>query len=137
MNIFNNLLKKIIKLIKNASREELIYQLEGAINIELGNYIFDKNWMDWVNKGFPDKPQLNIYCHNTGGIDVYLVDNRYATVENDNLILNCEDKKFYELLDIFMIGHYHSDDLLWLTLNFEKEIRSMKNQINFYVKKNF
>ena len=87
MNIFNNLLKKIIKLIKNASREELIYQLEGAINIELGNYIFDKNWMDWVNKNDSKKPRLNIYCMNTGdGINIYIAFNIKKTVSLQHIL---------------------------------------------------
>lgn len=138
MNIFNNLLKKIIKLIKNASREELIYQLEGAINIELGNYIYDNNWMDWINKNDSKKPRLNIYCMNTGdGINIYIVDNRYSEIKKDELVFNCKDEIRVELEDELMIGHYHSDDLLWLVLNFEKEIGKMKNRINLYVEKTF
>ena len=134
----SNFYKVLLKCMSKAVREELIYQLKGAINIELGNYIYDNNWMDWINKNDSKKPRLNIYCMNTGdGINIYIVDNRYSEIKKDELVFNCKDEIKIELEDKLMIGHYHSDDLLWLILNFEKEIRRMKNKINSYVEKNF
>ena len=134
----SNLLKQFISLIKYAPHQELIYQLKGAINIELGKYIYDNNWMDWVNKSDPTKPRLNIHCLDTGdGINVYIIDNRYVEIKKDKLIFRCKDKELFKIEDKLMISHYHADDLLWVILNFEKEIRLMKNRIKFYVENNF
>lgn len=128
----------INRTLQSVLHEELIYQIQGAIGIELGNYIYDKNWMDWINKNEPSKPQLNIHCLNTGdGLNIFIVDRRYAEVKGNDIIFNCNEEDMFAMEDKLMIGHYHSDDLLWLILNFEKEIRIMKNKINSYIENNY
>ena len=122
---------------KNELHEELLTQLVGAINIELGSYIYDNDWMDWVNTYInkdSNNPKLNIFCDTSnGGIDVMLIDDDIIYVKNDTMYLRKEELWGSIVLDFLTIGHYHPEDLLWLIFNFKSEIERMKKEIKLYV----
>lgn len=122
---------------KNELHEELLTQLKGAINIELGSYIYDNDWMDWVNTFInkdSDNPKLNIFCDtSSGGIDVILIDDDIIYVKNDIMYFKKEELWSSIVLDFLTLGHYHSEDLLWLIFNFKSEIERMKEEIKLYV----
>ena len=90
---------------KNELYNELLRQIEGLIDIEIGNYAYDNG--------------LELFYDKRGGIDIY-VDK-----------IGSEDKDIFER---YQIGHYHNNDLLYLILYFEKEKQRMLNYINEYIK---
>lgn len=122
---------------KNELHKELLTQLVGAINIELGSYIYDNDWMDWVNTFInkdSNNPKLNIFCNiSDGGIDVMLIDDDINYVKNDIIYFRKEELWGSIVLDFLTIGHYHPEDLLWLIFNFKSEIERMKKEIKLYV----
>ena len=108
---------------------ELMVQLRGAINADIGEFIYKNHWMDWENERKNNPIQLNVfvYFNINGGFDVYLLDRRYVYEQKGKLQFK-EDTSFFKE-DELIIGHYHEDDLLWLILHYEKEIRRMKSQL--------
>lgn len=96
---------------------ELILQIEGMINIDIGNYLFEKKGIDLF---FDGKYDLNIYINDSN----YVKPDKYGNVFIDDL--EVERKVF--------IGHYHNDDLLWLLMNYENEKNKMLKRIDDYIK---
>ena len=99
----------VARFIKQSVHEELLDQLEGLINAEIGTYIY--NMEEQNNIKHFTKNSLEVFIDRGGnGLDVYVKPQR-------KLHLNeCDD---------YMVGHYHPDDLLYLILNWEKEKQSM------------
>ena len=99
----------ITSFIKQCVHEELLDQLEGLINIELGTYIY--NMEEQNNFKHFTKDSLEIFVDRGGnGLDVYVKPMRKIHIDE---------------YDKYMVGHYHSDDLLYLILNWEKEKQFM------------
>lgn len=119
----NNVLKK-----QNQKKEErkrcgdfyvgLVDQIEGLINIEVGNYLY--------SKGIPAS-----YIHfdrwTNGGIDAYIFDEDIASLDKWNKI-----QTDYE--DVLLIAHLHYEDMLYFVLNFEKEKKRMFEYVDRYLK---
>ena len=87
-------------------------QIEGLIDIEIGNYLYEKSkskfslhYNRWVN----------------GGIDVYIFDEDFCTI-ND-----------FDKMDLLMIEHLHYEDILWFLMNFDKEKVKMKQRVDKYI----
>ena len=91
---------------KNELYNELLRQVEGLIDIEIGNYAYD-NDLELFYEVLPDC--LNIYVDEIGS-------------------------EYKNVWDRHQIGHYHDNDLLYLILYFEKEKQRMLNYINEYIK---
>lgn len=64
----------IADLIQKSVHQELIKQIKGLINIEVGNYLYR-------NKG---KLNLDLYIDGNDGIDVYIYDKDFAKITKDN-----------------------------------------------------
>ena len=90
---------------KNKLYDELVRQIEGLIDIEIGNIAYENG--------------LELFYDKRDGIDIY-VDK-----------IGSEDKDIFER---YLIGHYHNNDLLYLILYFEKEKKSMLNYMNKHIK---
>lgn len=97
--------------IQDAVHEELLYQLEGLLNIELGGYLFD---FETANESHGCL-ELDI-DRGGNGLDVY--------------VHPSDEQLSFDNEDDYMIGHYHPDDLLFLILNWEKEKQKMKQEID-------
>ena len=113
--------------IREAVHEELLFQIKGLLEIELGNQVFSKG--KFAN--------LDIHFEICNGIDIYIFDKEFSYVNEYNCL---EFHDWTKLLDIdepiedfSMIGHYHSDDLLYLLLHFEEEKKKMLDRINTYI----
>lgn len=100
--------------IQNAIHEELLFQIKGLINIELGNYLWE---LEDSNGIYPyGDDSIDLYMDTGGdGIDIYAItkDVKLTTIN----------------ADWYMVGHYHADDLLYLILNWKEEKESMKEEI--------
>ncbi len=118
--------KRRKELIQEAIHDELETQIEGLINIEVGNYLYE-------SKG---KLDLDLYIEKGCGIDVYVFDRDFAKYDDNKRMYFKE--YFYTDLgaidDLAMVGHYHYDDLLYLILNFDKEKKSMRKRVDTYIK---
>lgn len=114
---------------ENEFHQELIEQIKGLINIDIGCYIHNV------------APNLELHIESFGGIDVYIYDKEFAHLNKYNQIEFEEciqvPKYFHTPLwiidDKSMIGHYHREDLLWLIMNYEKEKEKMIKQIKEYI----
>ena len=102
MKIFNLL----VKLIRNALHQELLYQLEGLINIEIGTYIYKLEECNNIKHYTGNNLEI-LFDKGGDGLDVY--------------VLPEAEELTFDTMDKYMIGHYHSDDLLYLIINWEKE----------------
>ena len=96
----------------------LVDQIEGLIQIEVGNYLYSKgipastiHFDRWIN----------------GGMEAYIFDEDIATLDIWNKI-----QTDYE--DILMIAHLHYEDMLYFILNFDKEKKKMFEYIDKYLK---
>lgn len=116
----------IADLIQKSVHQELIKQIKGLINIEVGNYLYR-------NKG---KLNLDLYIDGNDGIDVYIYDKDFAKITKDNQFYF---KEYFEtnnglmIDDKSMLGHYHSDDLLYLLMNFKEEKKNMRKNVDEYI----
>lgn len=107
-------------------RENLLTQIEGLLNIEIGNYIYENG------RHLNLKPFFDMRC----GADIYILDEDFAEIDEYNML---DFKKAFhifgdfELEDKSMMGHYHYEDLLWLILNFKEEKKYMIKKIDEYI----
>ena len=97
----------------------IIEQIIGLIEIDIGNYLYDK-----INKSL----YFNRYIN--GGLDVYIFDNDYSFIDKYGLI-NFNDSN---IDDIFEIEHLHKEDMLYFILNYKKEKQKMIERVNKYLK---
>lgn len=107
---------------ENTIREELQYQLKGLIDIEIGNYLYENN--------------LGLHTEIINGVDVYIYDKDFAYINHYNMIDFIPPNFMFKGLyidDISLIGHYHSDDLLYLIMNFKTEKEAMLKKIDKYI----
>lgn len=102
----NRIKRFFVKIGERAVHKELLYQLEGLISIELNKYLYNAEESNNIPHYEKDSLELTI---DTGGngLDIY--------------VLPGTEELTFENMDKYMIGHYHSDDLLYLILNWEKE----------------
>lgn len=102
----NRIKRFLIRIGEKAVHKELLYQLEGLISIELNKYLYNAEESNNIPHYEKDSLELTI---DTGGngLDIY--------------VLPGTEELTFENMDKYMIGHYHSDDLLYLILNWEKE----------------
>ena len=102
----NRIKRFLVRIGEKAVHKELLYQLEGLISIELNKYLYNAEESNNIPHYEKDSLELTI---DTGGngLDIYVLP------ETEELT--------FENMDKYMIGHYHSDDLLYLILNWEKE----------------
>ena len=108
---------------ENEFRKELLDQLEGMINIEIGNYIYSN--------------KLEMHIEAINGIDVYIYDKDFAYINHYNMIDFMPPNFMFKGLyidDISLIGHYHSEDLLYLIMNFKTEKEAMLKKVDKYIK---
>jgi len=108
---------------ENELRKELLYQLEGMINIEIGNYIYSN--------------KLEMHIEAINGIDVYIYDKDFAYINHYDMIDFMPPNFMFKGLyidDISLIGHYHSEDLLYLIMNFKTEKEAMLKKVDKYIK---
>lgn len=99
----------------------LIDQIIGLIEIDIGNYLYEKanfslHFDRWTN----------------GGLDVYIFDPNYCTVDKWNKIEFNDDY----IDDILMIEHLHEEDMLWFILNYQQEKKKMIEKVDKYLKYN-
>lgn len=104
---------------ENEIHKELLTQIEGLINIDIGNYIYD------VGEDLNLKPHIEV----GNGIDIYIYDEDFIKLDKYNHA-EIEDVDMERKL---MIGHYHYEDLLWLIINFKDEKKYMINKIDNYI----
>lgn len=102
----NRIKRFLVRIGEKAVHKELLYQLEGLISIELNKYLYNAEESNNIPHYEKDSLELTI---DTGGngLDIY--------------VLPGTEELTFENMDKYMIGHYHSDDLLYLILNWEKE----------------
>lgn len=110
----------------NELHNELLLQLNGLLEIEIGNYIYENG--EHLNL----RPHIEI----NGGIDVYIFDGYFAKLTKNNKIdfysyFQIDD--ISDISDISLIGHYHYDDLLYLIINFKEEKKEMIKKIDRYI----
>lgn len=89
---------------KNELREELLFQIKGLIEIELGNVAYDYGHQLYYEEL---SDCINIYVDIIGSKkDVY---------------------------NMYEIGHYHIEDLLYLILRFDREKSKMLERLCNYI----
>ena len=99
--------KKLNESIKESLYDIISAQMESLIDIEIGNYAYEKG--------------LELKCYtNYGNVEAWIKDDRFE----------CEG--FYE--DMCHIVHLHNDDLLWAILNFNKIKENGIKYIDEYIK---
>lgn len=102
----NRIKRFLIRIGEEAVHKELLYQLEGLISIELNKYLYNVEESNNIPHYEKDSLELTIDMGGNG-LDIY--------------VLPGTEELTFENMDKYMIGHYHSDDLLYLILNWEKE----------------
>ena len=102
----NRIKRLIVKIGEKAVHKELLYQLEGLISIELNKYLYNAEESNNIPHYKKDSLEL-IVDMGGNGLDIY--------------VLPGTEELTFENMDKYMVGHYHSDDLLYLILNWEKE----------------
>lgn len=112
--------------IREGIKEELIGQVEGLINIDVGNYIKNKK------HSYIGSLNIDIYIESKNGINVYITDDDFV---NDKYVI--DKYGFVEFNDTAhelraFIGHYHYEDLLWLLMNYETEKKKMIDKVDKY-----
>lgn len=101
-------------------------QIEGLLDIEIGNYIYENG----------QHLNLKPFFDMRNGADIYILDEDFAEIDEYNML---DFKKAFhifgdfELEDKSMIGHYHYEDLLWLIMNFKEEKKYMIKKIDEYI----
>ena len=99
----------------------IVDQIVGMIEIDIGNYLYE-----WEGYNL----QLHFDKWSNGGLDVYINDPEYCTVnEFDKLEFNDDD-----IDDVLMIEHLHQEDMLWFIINYQQEKQVMKDRVNKYLK---
>jgi hypothetical protein len=96
------------KIKENIILKELILQIEGLIDIEIGNYAYKKGL------------ELYIEDYNYSSIDVYIKNENYT--EDDYLMYGDREH----------IIHLHREDLLWFIMNFNKNKKDYLKLIDNY-----
>jgi len=96
----------------------IVDQIADMIEIDIGNYLYDDIY--------------NLHLHfdkwSNGGLDVYINDPEYCTVNKfDKLEFNDDD-----IDDILMVEHLHEEDMLWFIMNYQQEKQVMKNRVDRY-----
>lgn len=97
-------------------------QIEGLIDIEIGNYLYEKakskfslHYNRWVN----------------GGIDIYIFDEDFCTINDfDKIDFTTEP---FDIDDLLIIEHLHYEDILWFIMNFKEEKKKMIKRIDQYI----
>lgn len=102
----NRIKRFLIRIGEKAVHKELLYQLEGLISIELNKYLYNAEESNNIPHYEKDSLELTIDMGGNG-LDIY--------------VLPGTEELTFENMDKYMVGHYHSDDLLYLILNWEKE----------------
>lgn len=95
---------------------ELMWQIKGALNIDIGNYLFIKAGIDLYYEG---DYELNIYINDRK----YVIPDSCGFIDIDNIEI---ERKIH-------IGHYHADDLLWLLIHYESEKNKLLKRVNEYI----
>ncbi len=98
-------------------------QIEGLIDIEIGNYLYEKSkskfslhYNRWVN----------------GGIDVCIFDEDFCKINDfDKMDFTVEP---FGIDDLLMIEHLHYEDILWFLMNFDKEKVKIKQRVDEYIR---
>lgn len=114
---------------ENEFHQELIEQIKGLIDIDIGCYIHNI------------APDLELHMESFGGIDIYIYDKDFAYLdeyEQINFKEHIQVPKYFHtpiwiIDDKSMIGHYHREDLLWLIMNYDKEKEKMIKYVNEYI----
>ena len=106
---------------------QLEKQLIGAFDIELGGYLFDNHKDTYLYS-------IHYNRYTNGGIDIYLFDRYYyeKKFKIDTKTNWLEPDPDYERYG--ELYHLHAEDLLWVILNWDKEIEKIKLRINEYFK---
>lgn len=98
-------------------------QIEGLIDIEIGNYLYNKT--DALTT------KLHYDRWQNGGIDVYIYDSEFCKIDKYDKIDFVEEP--FGIDDILMIEHLHYEDILWFLMNFDKEKEKMKQRVDEYI----
>ena len=120
---------------KNIKREKKICgeiysfvadQIEGLIDIEIGNYLYEES---------NGKLSLHYDRWTNGGIDVYIYDNQFCEINKwDKIDFTKEDINMpLPIDDMLMIEHLHYEDILWFIMNFKEEKKEMIKRIDRYI----
>lgn len=97
-------------------------QIEGLIDIEIGNYLYEKA---------QSKFSLHYNRWQNGGIDVYIFDEDFCKIDDFDKIDFTEEP--FGIDDLLMIEHLHYEDILWFLMNFDKEKIKMKQRVDKYI----
>ena len=97
-------------------------QIEGLIDIEIGNYLYEKA---------QSKFSLHYNRWQNGGIDVYIFDEDFCKIDDFDKIDFTEEP--FGIDDLLMIEHLHYEDILWFLMNFDKEKEEMKQRVDEYI----
>lgn len=107
-----------------AQLEEQVIEL---IEIEIGNYLYDKT-----------NGELTLHFNRSfGGFDVYIYDKTYEGTRFDmeeyhnSKFLNTYDTGYELLVNLL---HLHENQMLWFLTNKDKQFKKMKKQIKRYIK---
>lgn len=114
---------------ENEFHQELIEQIKGLINIDIGCYIHNI------------ESDLELHIEGSGGIDIYIYDKDFAYLDEYkqiNFKEHIQVPRYFHVPvwiidDKSMIGHYHREDLLWLIMNYDKEKGKMIKHVNEYI----
>lgn len=97
-------------------------QIEGLIDIEIGNYLYEKA---------KSKFSLHYNRWANGGIDIYIFDEDFCTINDfDKIDFTVEP---FDIDDLLMIEHLHYEDILWFIMNFKEEKRKMVKRVDRYI----
>jgi len=134
---------------QRAVHDELLVQLDGLLEIEIGNYVFEKLEANGIERTFPSKDEIStpeLWVSTAGGgLDVFVLDPRYVTVGDFMRTVSFKANEecgfiskvikmphregvFYDADDWCMIGHYHPDDLLYLILHWQERKEEMREE---------
>lgn len=104
---------------ENKIHKELLTQIEGLLNIDIGNYIYN------IGADLNLKPYMVV----KNGIDIYINDEDYIKIDKYGFV----DIDNGDMEKKLMIGHYHYEDLLWLLMHYNEEKKYMIKKIDEYV----
>lgn len=110
--------------IKNCGElySSLVDQIEGLLDIEIGNYIYEET---------NDKLSIHINRYLNGGLDIYIYDQDFCILNDFDMIDFNQD--INNIDDILMIEHLHYEDILWFIMNFKEEKKEMIKRIDRYI----
>lgn len=112
---------------ENELHKELLIQIKGLLEIEIGNYIYEKG----------GKYNLELHIDNYDGIDAYVFDrlyssiNKYGNLEFDDYFMDTGTGLTID--DLSMIAHYHYEDLLYLLMNYQNEKKRILKKVDNYI----